>query len=275
MFAKLLTVAALSVGALAHLRTCGTEEPSEAHRAVSRAMHAREKADKAAGNLTIQSIPTVDVYFHVIAAGKTEALGYIDEDKMNDQFTYMQEAYAPYGITFNLVDIDYTIDTTWASDGAEIEMKKALRQGDYSTLNIYFVNDLGNLLGYCYFPDDVEEGTRAFYKDGCTVLSSSVPGGSTTNYNLGGSAVHESGHWFGLYHTFQGNSCSGDGDEIDDTPQQKTSTSGCPSSSDTCPNVAGDDPIHNYMDYSYDECYEEYTDDQVARMNSMWAQYRS
>ncbi|KAI1342609.1 Metalloprotease [Xylariaceae sp. FL0016] len=270
MFAKLFTVAALSAGALATIRTCGTEEPSDAHRAMSKQMAANEKA----GNLTIQAIPTVDVYFHVVAAGSTEAKGYIPEAKMNAQFEYLEEAYAPYGITFNLVDIDYTINTDWASDGAEIEMKQALRQGDYSTLNFYFVNDLGNLLGYCYFPDDVTEGTRAFYKDGCTILSSSVPGGATANYNLGGTAVHESGHWFGLYHTFQGG-CTGDGDEIDDTPAQASSTSGCPSSRDSCPNQAGDDPIHNYMDYSYDECYEEYTDDQVTRMNSMWSQYRS
>jgi hypothetical protein len=57
---------------------------------------------------------------------------------------------------------------------------------------------------------------------------------------------------FGLLHTFQGNSCSGSGDSIADTPQQISATSGCPIGRDSCPSVAGLDPIHNYMDYSYE-----------------------
>lgn len=49
-------------------------------------------------------------------------------------------------------------------------------------------------------------------------------------------------------HTFQGNSCSGDGDGIDDTPQQSAATVGCP---DEIQESCGS-PIllDNFMDYS-------------------------
>ena len=74
-------------------------------------------------------------------------------------------------------------------------------------------------------------------------------------YDEGQTAVHETGHWLGLLHTFQGYSCSGPGDYIDDTPQQSQSTDGCPNTiplKDSCPSLPGMDAIHNFMDYSTD-----------------------
>ena len=98
---------------------------------------------------------------------------------------------------------------------------------------------------------------------------------AATNYDLGITAVHEVGHWFGLFHVFQGSSCEGDGDFIADTPAQRAPTNGCPAQSDTCPNQPGLDSIHNFMDYSYDECLYEFTDDQVMRLKSIYSQYRA
>jgi hypothetical protein len=39
--------------------------------------------------------------------------------------------------------------------------------------------------------------------------------------------------------------------------------------------LPGDDPIHNYMDYSWDSCYTNFTQGQAARINRMWAAYRA
>lgn len=168
---------------------------------------------------------------------------------VDDQIAVMNADYGVHGITFNLVSTDWTVNSNWAADGNELAMKRALRKGVYKDLNIYFLGNLGGgLLGYCYFPDNVSSGSTAFYQDGCTILAQSVPGGSAAPYNLGGTAVHEVGHWMNLYHTFQGG-CSGSGDSVDDTPPQASSSSGCPVGRDSCPG-GGVDPIHNYMDYS-------------------------
>jgi hypothetical protein len=165
----------------------------------------------------------------------------------------MNAAYAPHGISFTHKGTTRTVNANWAADGNgyEMTMKKALRQGTYRSLNIYLLKDMGDNLGYCYFPTSATAGSTAYIQDGCTVLYSTTPGGSLANYNLGGTVVHEVGHWFGLYHTFQGG-CTGSGDSVADTPAQASASSGCPTGRDSCPSVSGLDPIHNYMDYSYE-----------------------
>jgi hypothetical protein len=70
-------------------------------------------------------------------------------------------------------------------------------------------------------------------------------------------AIREVGPYLGLPHTFE-QGCEGHGDYVDDTPAMATPTSGCPLGKDTCPEP-GLDPIHNYMDYSYDTCYTQFT----------------
>jgi hypothetical protein len=72
-------------------------------------------------------------------------------------------------------------------------------------------------------------------------------------WNLGHIAVHETGHWFGLNHTFVGGcSTTSSGDFVADTPAQRTEIYGCPVGSDSCPDLPGLDPIHNFMGYTDD-----------------------
>ncbi|KAF1926871.1 uncharacterized protein M421DRAFT_422475 [Didymella exigua CBS 183.55] len=106
-----------------------------------------------------------------------------------------------------------------------------------------------------------------------------MPDGLMDGFNKGKTAVHETGHWLGLLHTFEGYSCDGPGDYIDDTPVESTATDGCPTDpkKQSCPSQqkpGESDPIHNYMDYSIDDCYEGFTDLQIQRMKSMWSMFR-
>ncbi|KAH7400284.1 metalloprotease 1 precursor [Cadophora sp. MPI-SDFR-AT-0126] len=262
---------------------CGVV-PTAEFLAIAKDMAAEEAASKSAlgvsalaadGAVSALATITVNVYFHVVARSTAASGGYVSASQITQQLAVMNDNYAASGFQFVNAGTDWTINTSWASDGAELAMKKALRKGTYKDLNIYFQYAIGGNLGYCYFPTNAASGSNDFYYDGCSILYSTAPGGTATNYNLGKTVTHEVGHWMGLFHTFQGSSCSGSGDSIADTPQQLSPTSGCPTGRDSCPNVAGLDPIHNYMDYSYDSCYDNFTPNQATRMLSMWNTYRA
>lgn len=168
---------------------------------------------------------------------------------VDSQISVLNDNYAASGVSFTLAGTTRTVNSQWSQDQGEVAMKTELREGDYSTLNLYFLSYLSGYLGYCYFPTDAPQGSQDFIIDGCSIQYGTWPGGDQTPYDEGKTATHEVGHWLGLYHTFQGG-CSGAGDEISDTPAQASASSGCPTGRDSCPNIAGVDPIHNYMDYS-------------------------
>ncbi|KAI0445073.1 metalloprotease [Xylaria telfairii] len=255
-------------------RLCGTPEPTVQQMAESRAMLEKERIALSKGEGRALAGFTVKAYFHVVAASTSLADGYLTQKMLNDQLSVLNGAYGPHGITFTLAGSDWTVNSNWAADGNEQAMKSALRKGTYSDLNIYFLGKLGGgLLGYCYFPTSSHStGSTNFILDGCSILGQSVPGGSAAPYNLGGTATHEVGHWMNLYHTFQGG-CAAPGDMVDDTPPEASAASGCPTGRDTC-SGGGVDPIHNYMDYTDDACYTEFTAGQQARMYSAWSTYR-
>ncbi len=228
----------------------------------------------------------VPVYFHVIRRNTTVAGGSVTSTQINSQISVLNAAYAGTAsggtgantpFRFQLVSVDRTTNTRWfnMSPGsvAERQMKNLLRKGGAGALNIYSANLTGGLLGWATFPQDYLSNSVA---DGVVVLFSSLPGGSATPYNLGDTATHEIGHWLGLYHTFQ-NGCSTPGDSVDDTPYEGQPNFDCPVSpaADTCPQLPGLDPIHNFMDYTNDACMFQFTVGQATRMSNHWTAYRS
>ncbi|KAI0761713.1 metalloprotease [Irpex lacteus] len=242
------------------------------------AEHKVEKEVFLKSNLSAAASSTIPVYFHVISKDSTTAGGNVPDSQLANQITVLNQDYAGSGLTFTLAGTTRTVNSQWFNQvgpdsSLQTTMKSQLRQGGVNALNVYtvgFVSGSGaGLLGYSTFPSDYSSDPT---DDGVVMLFSSVPGGSTTNYNLGRTLTHEAGHWVGLYHTFQGG-CSGSGDQVSDTPAEKTSASGCPTGRDTC-SSAGVDPIHNYMDYTYDSCMNNFTPGQISRLQSQLRTYR-
>ncbi len=170
--------------------------------------------------------------------------------------------------------ITYSTNTTWFNDQGGYY--NTLAWDPHRYLNIY-TNSAGGALGYVSgFPaqgggfvgsnaDRVVVYYRAFGRD------SGFP-----PYHKGRSATHEVGHYFGLFHVFQGGcssptNCFTTGDLICDTLPDGNPHFGCPGVSNTC----GDpDPIHNYLEYTDDLCMEEFTPEQARRMRCTMEHWR-
>ncbi|KXT02337.1 hypothetical protein AC578_229 [Pseudocercospora eumusae] len=242
--------------------------------------------------------PNVATYVHVVTSQAKQGL--YSQAMINQQIQVMNSDYSSMGISFTLKGTDFTTNDAWAaaspsgltlslpidSESAEEKaLKQALRKGTYSTLNLYFLSDLGDdTLGFCYYPvPNPSANDRTL--DGCLNLADSLPGGSAAPYNLGKTASHETGHWLGLYHVFETTlaitipsvpcAAVGAGDYVSDTPAQLTPTLGCPASKDSCPRLPGLDSIHNYMDYSTDICMNQFTAGQGARARAIFQALRA
>jgi hypothetical protein len=189
---------------------CGTKHPDEqTARLIDDANKRFKEARKSQGGSAERTgTVNVNVYFHVIT--NTSGAGNVSDTQIANQISILNDSYS--GVTggantlyrFTLVSTDRTANNTWfTSTGGDSErqMKTALHRGGAADLNLYTNGMGGGLLGWATFPWDYASDP---VMDGVVCLYSSLPGGSTTNYNQGDTATHEVGHWVGLYHTFQG-----------------------------------------------------------------------
>jgi hypothetical protein len=225
---------------------------------------------------------TVPVHFHVVTPDGVT--GNVTLDQIRAQIRVMNAGFSgaeggvDTGFRFTLATVDRTVNAEWYFAGpttsGERAMKRTLKRGGAGELN-YYSTTAGGYLGWAYYPNIVENATS--YLDGIVVDWESMPGTSTEyagQYDLGKTATHEAGHWINLAHTFEGG-CNRWGDHVDDTPAQSIATFGCPVGQDSCPREPGLDPIHNYMDYSFDSCYNQFTAGQAARMQDAWLHWRA
>ena len=214
---------------------------------------------------------TIPIWFHVISPDGV--VGDVKDSVLQRQLQVMNSTFAGTGFSYTLAGVTRTVNQAWyelPNTGVEQEMKKTLHVGDASTLNVYTTSGAG-FLGWATFPTEFNSRESM---DGIVIDYRSMPGGDYgREFSLGKTLTHEAGHWLGLLHTFQGG-CNTNGDYVDDTPAMSVPTGGCPEGKDTCPEP-GLDPIHNYMDYSFDSCYSEFTAGQTARMQDQWLAFRA
>ncbi len=200
---------------------------------------------------------------------------------INDQVKVLNDSYAgrtapdaantPF--RFRLQSINWVNRAEWyhvTPGKTELAMKQELRVGDSETLNIYAADIGGGLLGWAYFPKGYNNGRDVW--DGVVILDESMPGGNTGIYSGGDTLTHEVGHWLMLEHTFAG-ACSASGDGVADTPREAAPQFECVER-DSCA-TPGTDPIHNFMDYTEDECMDHFTQGQSARMSDGWLAFRA
>lgn len=156
----------------------------------------------------------------------------------------------------------------------------------YESIGLEEVGIEESCLGIGTFPQ-WRQSQSDYHLDACHLDVDVLPGGSYPNHNKDGIiAIHEAGHWFGLLHTFHPNSaivpqpvyavCEGPNDGVDDTAPQydPTSSDSCPLDKDSCPNQPGLDNVNNYMDYTGDDCADEFTPGQADRMHKMFRELR-
>jgi hypothetical protein len=178
---------------------------------------------------------------------------------------------------FTVKKVDYTRREGWYhaffNGPRDRAMKRKLHVGDARTLNLY-LNGGGPrnnpVLGWARFP---WQYASAPYLDGVSVNVASLPGGRATGYNLGDTLIHETGHWLGLFHTFEGG-CEEPGDLVADTAAEAEPSFFCQTTRDTCTTQLGLDPVRNFMDYSQDACMNMFTPGQVRRMDTAFEKWR-
>lgn len=133
-------------------------------------------------------------------------------------------------------------------------------------MNVWVTNLSNGIVGFATFP-----GVDDPLYQGVVISPIALPESSNPQFNEGKTLVHESGHFFNLYHIWgdDDGACSGS-DDVDDTPNQANSTNGSRDGiqTDNCSTTAPGFMYQNFMDYTDDIDLLTFTADQVTRMET-------
>ena len=219
---------------------------------------------------------SIHIWFHVILG---DGGGDVPNSQLIAQIDRLNLDFAGTTLSFVLEGVERVYNPDWAvncatgntfNDGTIYEMKQALAIDPRTIYNVYIVQSLGNAGGHAVFPTNNQDDIT----HGVVIAKNTLPGGSV-RFNLGRTLVHETGHYFGNSHTFDGSGACVDGDGLSDTPVHIVNEYCPPESTNTCPQHPGNDPVHNYMNYVDDACMWEFTPMQKDVMLGTLYRYRS
>ncbi len=189
---------------------------------------------------------------------------------------------APNGTCFKGITRTYNTISYDGSDGGNqvdaIVAGNDVYQGQWpgnKYMNVFICGEIGGAAGYTYNPSGFAANNMT---NGIWVLHDYVGSIGTSSVGTSRTLTHEVGHWLNLSHTWGSNnnpgtatSCSGNGDQVQDTPTC-IGVSACVLNSNTCSNDNAywgfdiRDNVENYMDYSY--CSKMFTQGQRTRMRT-------
>ncbi len=165
--------------------------------------------------------------------------------------------------------------TSWNNNNINSVIKPAIKWDPLRYFNIYVLpipgtTAQGGVVGYSNYPVPGQIGGNS---DGVVIDYRwfGAPGFGQSGYRP---LTHETGHYLGLPHPFNGGSCTLD-DGIGDTPNIETSTRdlatlNCATSYPNGPVSCGNEHLYvNYMDYVTENCYTSFTAGQVNLMRAV------
>lgn len=193
--------------------------------------------------------------------------------KSNTELQFCLAKRTPAGLATNGIERRQTTVATFSmNDAMKFYSQGGLNQWDPNKYMNIWVCNIPSLCGYAVFP------TSPLNNNYGVVIHYEYFGvtGAVPPYNLGGTTTHEIGHCFRLYHIWgdDGGACTGT-DYCADTPNQADENYTCPAVgatvTDACSPSSPGVMYMNFMDYSDDACYTNFTPNQKARIQACFA----
>ncbi|MCF6360954.1 MAG: choice-of-anchor J domain-containing protein [Cyclobacteriaceae bacterium] len=176
--------------------------------------------------------------------------------------------------TNGIVRVDGNQASWSISDDVTLKATSYWPSEDY--FNIWVAPLCCNWLGWAQFPQsDILDGLDPPYNattDGVVItyntfgsIAKDPNANLQSDFNLGRTATHEVGHFFGLRHIWGDGGCGID-DYVSDTPLAEDDYTGCPTMGASSTSCGSQDMFMNYMDYVHDDCMNLFSIGQKDRM---------